>query len=334
MTVDGDTTNRLNYLQASALLVADCLGVGILALPQDVHELGWGVGLGFLLLNLPINFHAGVVLADAALQVESNEQFGTVGDELELTEVVPSDKNNESEGTSSDNPDDETKDVREGVLRRKSKKDGLFRENLSAPKYTSVPNATVGGSQGTEDATRAKESSTPSVLPDEIDDDSHIHHQNLSEEAPLTNDFIGMTSVLFRQAHWTNLVVVIYMLNLTLVLGDYVLVMSHAVTAMVGENEICLPTAGILASILMFALSQLNTMSLLGREVSIISLLAAMIILIQCLVATHQPDATHKKTSETDEDGPLRNFSSLYVSVRWDEAIAMCSNDSPSTEPA
>ena len=36
-------------------------------------------------------------------------------------------------------------------------------------------------------------------------------------------------------------------------------VMSHAVAAMAGDH-ICIPTAGLIASTLMFALSQLNTM--------------------------------------------------------------------------
>ncbi len=62
-------------------------------------------------------------------------------------------------------------------------------------------------------------------------------------------------------------------------------VMSHAVSAMVGEDNLCLPTAGIIASTLMFALSQLRTMANLGRGVSAASLAALLVVVAQCLHA-------------------------------------------------
>ena len=61
--------------------------------------------------------------------------------------------------------------------------------------------------------------------------------------------------------------------------------MSHAVAAMVGEDRICLPIAGVLASTLMFAFCQLRTMANLGRSASIISLSCLAIVVIQCLLA-------------------------------------------------
>ena len=56
---------------------------------------------------------------------------------------------------------------------------------------------------------------------------------------------------------------IIYYTNLFLVLGDYILVMSHAVVAMIedGNYKICIPQAGLIASTLMFTLSQIRTMS-------------------------------------------------------------------------
>lgn len=36
--------------------------------------------------------------------------------------------------------------------------------------------------------------------------------------------------------------------------------MSHAVSAMAGGDNLCIPTAGIVASTLMFGLSQMRTM--------------------------------------------------------------------------
>mmetsp|Transcript_23472 Transcript_23472/g.26755 ORF Transcript_23472/g.26755 Transcript_23472/m.26755 type:complete len:365 (+) Transcript_23472:394-1488(+) len=59
--------------------------------------------------------------------------------------------------------------------------------------------------------------------------------------------------------------------------------MSHAVAAMIGEENICLPIAGIIASTLMFGISQLRSMSSLGREASFFSLLALAIVVLQCL---------------------------------------------------
>ena len=51
------SANDLTVWQGAALLTADCLGVGLLALPEDVKVLGRWLGLGFLLLNLPINLY-------------------------------------------------------------------------------------------------------------------------------------------------------------------------------------------------------------------------------------------------------------------------------------
>lgn len=75
-----------------------------------------------------------------------------------------------------------------------------------------------------------------------------------------------------------------------LTIGNYILVMSHAVTAVAGEDNLCLPTAGIIASTLMFGLSQLRTMANLGRSVSAVSLLALFIVVIQCVYALRPKD--------------------------------------------
>jgi hypothetical protein len=64
---------RLNVWQGAALLTADCLGTGLLALPSDVKVLGWTLGLGFLLANLPINFYAGTIFHKVASAVESKQ---------------------------------------------------------------------------------------------------------------------------------------------------------------------------------------------------------------------------------------------------------------------
>lgn len=65
--------NNLKVWQGAALLTADCLGTGILALPGDIQVLGFGLGLGFLIANLPINLFAGTILSHTATHVEDRQ---------------------------------------------------------------------------------------------------------------------------------------------------------------------------------------------------------------------------------------------------------------------
>lgn len=116
---------------------------------------------------------------------------------------------------------------------------------------------------------------------------TQLHHDTA------TYDFIGMTTALFRSnsssnnnngksaTRWTQ---IMYYTNLFLVLGNYILVMSHAVVAASGER-LCLPMAGLIAAVGMFFVSQLRTMARLGRTASIVSLLALVVVVVQCLVA-------------------------------------------------
>ncbi len=68
--------------------------------------------------------------------------------------------------------------------------------------------------------------------------------------------------------------------------------MSHAVSAMAGEDNLCVPAAGAIASTLMFALSQLRTMANLGRGVSAASLAALLIVVLQCLHALRDAEGS------------------------------------------
>jgi hypothetical protein len=67
--------------------------------------------------------------------------------------------------------------------------------------------------------------------------------------------------------------------------------MSHSVKAMAGDN-ICIPTAGVVASILMFGLSQVRTMANLGRSISAVSLVALFIVVVQCLYALREESSS------------------------------------------
>jgi hypothetical protein len=68
-----NSPNNLKVWQGAALLTADCLGTGILALPGDIQVLGYGLGLGFLIANLPINLFAGTILSHTATHVEESQ---------------------------------------------------------------------------------------------------------------------------------------------------------------------------------------------------------------------------------------------------------------------
>jgi hypothetical protein len=112
------------------------------------------------------------------------------------------------------------------------------------------------------------------------------------------------------------MVTAIFYVNLFLVLGDYILVMAHSVQALVGQDSICLPTSGLLASTLMFGFSQLRTMGDIGRSVTLLSLACLAIVVVQCLVAANrQAPATAAAAANyippSDESTVLRKFSAL-----------------------
>lgn len=253
--------NDLTVWPGAALIVADCMGTGILALPSDMKILGT-FGFFFLVLNLPINYYAGDILHKAANYVESR---------LDGTDTTVEKDNYESVSTS-------------------------IRSALSDDwnNYDDHPY------------------SDPAT---QLEQDSPGHH-HYGIDTPHTFDFIGITYSLFDHLDGesqrsqliskpTLLVTAIYYTNIFLVLGNYILVMSHAVAAMIGEDSICLPTAGILASTLMFAICQLRTMATLGRAASAISLLSLAVVVLQCLVAIqmgHESFSYNDKNDVLDSD--------------------------------
>ena len=308
---NGDNTNHpsdLSVIQAATLLTADCLGVGILALPKDVQELGWLIGLGFLILNLPVNYYSGKILAVTATHVEDGTTTtchgydGIVLEAATAPTILSHDKDFEmapnNEGvdatTQHDSEDPMYDDQKDGVIR-------------------------VRNSKHTETNTRVKDNGTSKQVPVLID--HTMEHQHEHQEAAdvmtsfkvvSTQDFIGLTSAVTASPQWSGFVTTLYFCNIFLVLGDYILVMSYAVAAMLGDN-ICLPWAGVLASVLMFAVSQLRTMASLGREASIISLACLFIVLVQCLVSIeeHAEPAKTARSSVVGDSVSLRKFSAL-----------------------
>ena len=63
---------------------------------------------------------------------------------------------------------------------------------------------------------------------------------------------------------------------------------GHAVVATLGEGVVCIPVAGLIAGAGMFVVSQSRTMARLGRTASICSLIALLIVVIQCLIAANR----------------------------------------------
>lgn len=97
--------------------------------------------------------------------------------------------------------------------------------------------------------------------------------------------------------------------------GNYILVMSHAVSAM-AEDDLCIPTAGIIASTIMLGLSQFRTMANLGRGVSFTSLFALFIVVVQSLYALNAVDESsvavvENEASQSSTETMLSKMSSI-----------------------
>ena len=269
-SVDGDdaasysdhSPHDLTIVSGAALIMADCLGTGILALPADIRVLGLGVGLAFLILNLPINLYAGTILSRSATWVEER-----------LSECSPVPVDLELDATNNGSADDD------------------------------------GGDEEHELEADANESTT---LEHRQQKPNAATEQHPSEVH--TTDFLGLTTALYHnptsspddgktRTLWpTRLVTAIYYINIFLVLGNYILVMSHAVRSMLGEENICLPTAGIIASVLMYALAQLRTMANLGRSASVISLTALFVVVGICLASIEEGELGVDEGEDYKED--------------------------------
>ena len=287
--------------------------ISILALPHDIAVLGKWVGVGFLILNLPINLYAGTILSRAAdylerkQRAENNVQMhqgnnnhvmvnihtlqpplSQLQSQLQLKssaageyQTVPTPQNTSREAARSDSP------LQEEPSGGKSDYSTIQTNELFVDEANDDNNEECWSDEDHPSTTTTPQLQLqlpPQQLPQQQQQQQQqhrLHHDTA------TFDFIGMTSALFHNPLAARWVMILFYTNIFLVLGNYILVMSHAVTAMIGEDYICIPTAGMVAGTLMFAVSQLRTMAHLGRSVSIISLSAMAIVLVQCLYANH-----------------------------------------------
>ena len=290
------SSNDLNIWNGAALLTADCLGTGILALPHDIQSvLGLGFGIFFLILQLPINLYAGTILSDAAAYVETKQS---------RARVVNNNNNN-------NNNQPEKKSLLEHprdkiIISPSSSSSGKKISNYQAVSIDVDVEHVDENSLVENNDVFDDDDDENDVDVDDIDEP--VHHDTA------TFDFIGMTAALFYNKSITRLIMVLYYTNIFLVLGNYIVVMSHAVAALVGEEIICIPTAGIVASTLMFSVSQLKTMARLGRTASVISLSALAIVVAQCLYFANF-DSPSSVTTTNDNSTTSQNDDDSYESI-------------------
>ncbi|GAX11286.1 hypothetical protein FisN_7Lh392 [Fistulifera solaris] len=256
---NNDASRLLNVGQGALLLTAECLGTGLLALPGNIATLGNFWGFFFLVMQLPINLYAGTILHWTALDVEQqheleNRWYQESLQQGKIAKTACLEKNTQSE-----------------VIQSKIADDTDYRE-INQNTANSILSL----------LSQQQQQSDPEwvdLLPLTACTGEKLHHDTA------THDFIGFTQALFDHKRATRMVRIIYYSNIFLVLGNYVLVMSHALQAVF--VRLCLPMAGLCACLCMLGVSQLRTMARLGRTASLLSLLALLVVVVQCIHAIH-----------------------------------------------
>lgn len=391
--IHNNDTNKLVLWQGIALLTADCVGVGILGLPNDVEVLGWIVGLTFLVGNLPINYYAGNLLSNLALDVEQDRLYTPAVPERGLSPIRQRPVTNQGRNDEGDDDDPvrrtfhsssamevemtastTTTTIASNINENVGDGDDtghsfyatpLGSEGVTSPKpcHRTASSASSSGSKqsfnqhqpNNNDGHNLNDVETfeMETFHDEdvgpaVDENLYLPSRRRGEEKDgiitdedndkRTSDLINISSVVFdttanaslgggggKMAY--NIVMVVYYTNLFLVLGDYILVMGRSISA-VFLDEICLPIAGIVATVLMFGLCQYRSMANLGRSLSTASLLALLIVLIQCLFHHHRNgnnDTGRRLLTEGNFDSTI---SPVVSSVRAeDEASSNDNND-------
>jgi hypothetical protein len=144
------------------------MGTGILALPADVQSLGRGVGLAFLIFNLPVNLYAGTILSWSALFVEekilNDSKSGGHEGELELTN--------------------------ERAKKNKRGYSSVHENDYDTPEEIDVPKSINKDSEN-EDCTEQEWNEDESI--------SEIKSQHQRHTDTATFDFVGMTSILLDE---------------------------------------------------------------------------------------------------------------------------------------
>jgi hypothetical protein len=345
----GSSDDLLVVWQGIALLTADCMGVGVLGLPNDIKSLGYVAGFTFLLGNFPINYYAGNLLSVLALDLENQQE--------EEQRVHHRHDDDDDYDAANETPTVLKLTLKELELSERTTPHSHSNSSstcVGGPPTTITPSLTTHRRRSHEDHDTFSHDCNDTCN----DDDHHYPKQNDSQEGEIfqdeviddtqdrnptdkfqrrtdgssprstlniTKDLINITEATFfpSSAIATATVKAFFYINLFLVLGDYILVMGRSVSAIFAD-QICLPAAGATAAILMFGLCQFRTMANLGRNVSLASLLALLVVLMQCLfhhrlgsttyAMESNPVALEEEEEEKGEeidDGIWGNFASL-----------------------
>lgn len=78
----GHTVRQNNWHMTVAIILADTVGTGVLSLPGAIAQLGWVIGLGSLLVSVPIFWFGGYLLMHCHLVIPTSRTYGDVGGDL------------------------------------------------------------------------------------------------------------------------------------------------------------------------------------------------------------------------------------------------------------
>lgn len=271
-----ECTFRLNPWQGAVLLTAECLGTGLLALPGNISTLGSAFGFFFLLLQLPVSLYAGTIFHWTATLVEQqqdweNRLYQEALQQGKIRKPVATKEFSTSTTVQPPHDDANSTDYREINQNTVSSILSLLSQPQKPPP--------------SHDEENDDDDEWIDIRPVTAVSGEKLHHDTA------THDYIGFTQALFDNKKATRIVRIIYYLNIFLVLGNYVLVMSHSLQAVF--VQLCLPAAGLYACLCMWGVSQLRTMARLGRTASGLSLLALLVVVVQCLWAIHNRAPMH-----------------------------------------
>ena len=313
------------------MLAAECLGTGVLALPYQLNVLGGGGGYLFLLGNLLGNWYAGHLLHVTATKVEQQQQ---------QQQQEERNENHHPDNTVVDGQDTVDNDHHhhesscpppplyhrrhnqfqaphdpemEMVTPREQQQQQQHNESLAVTTMTNFKEHPVSHvshctdhhhhNNNNNNNNNTDRPSTPIVI-----------HDYIQLTKLMVNDSLGNTSVTSRWFVHTAIpmVMMVYYTNISLVLGDYLLVMSHAIVSLVEETAssvwTCYPMAGLVATVTILIVGQFQSLSSLGRTLSLWSLLALLIVLIQCLMAIQQQQ---QQQLPTDVDTGMSNATNM-----------------------
>jgi len=110
-----------------------------------------------------------------------------------------------------------------------------------------------------------------------------------NQQSGETANLVSLSASLFGSSAAVTLATrAAYILNLFLVLGNYLVVMSNAVGAMLGpEHRLCQYQSTLVATSLLLGLNQLPSLADIGRWPTVVSIASVVAVLMLCLVGSN-----------------------------------------------